>query len=128
MVTRVVVPARSKAHQSSRARNVPGHLTERCLLSIIGILTAFMTLVHGMVAVSTLPPVALRQDIEVYWTVAALGVWVPSICLFASILGVVIRGKGTMAMLILSPVASIGGYLFYTYVKIEPLLAQLAAN
>jgi len=126
MVTRVVVPTRSKGRHAAKAYHAPGHMTERCLLSIIGILAAFMTLVHGMLAVSALPPVTLKQDMEVYWTVAALGVWVPSICLFSSILGVVIRGRGSMAMLILSPVASIGAYAFYTYVAIEPFLMQLA--
>ncbi len=126
MSTRVVVPARAKAREANRARHVPGHMTERCLLSIIGILAAFMTLVHGMLAMSALPPVTVKQDFEVYWTVAALGIWVPAICLFASILGVMIRGRGTMAMLILSPVVSIGGYLFYTYVAIEPFLMRLA--
>lgn len=127
MVTRAVV-SRPKDRQMARAYHAPANLTERCLLSVIGILAAFMTLVHGMLTMSALPPLNVKQDIEVYWTIATLGIWVPAICLFCSILGVMIQGKATVAMLVLSPIISIGAYCLYTYVAIEPFLMQLAVG
>ncbi|HMM13552.1 MAG TPA: hypothetical protein PKA57_02925 [Parvibaculum sp.] len=126
MVMRSVVPMPAKPQMRSRSYRKPANMTERCLLSIIGVLAAFMTLVQGMLAVQALPPAIFHQSSEIYWVIAAFGVWLPSICLFASILGVVIPGWASMLMLIVSPVASIGGYLFYTYVPIEPLLRQVA--
>lgn len=125
MVSRSVVPMRAKPHMRSRSYQKPANMTERCMLSIIGVLAAFMMLVHGMLAVEALPPATLHQHMEIYWVIAALGVWVPSICLFGSIVGVVIPGWTSMFVLIVSPVASIGAYLFYTYVPIEPFLRQL---
>ncbi|MEN6543132.1 hypothetical protein [Parvibaculum sp.] len=101
-------------------------MTERCFLSVIGILAAFMALVHGMLAVQSLPPFAAEQDINVYWAVATLGVWIPAICLFCSILGVMIRGWTTMTMLVLSPVVSIGAYFLYSYILTNPSAVQFA--
>lgn len=124
MVTRSVVPMRAKPHM--RRGSAPEHMTERCMLSIIGVLAAFMMLVYGMLAVETLSPETLHRHVEIYWVVAALGVWVPSICLFCSIVGVVIPGWTSMFALIVSPIASIGSFLFYTYVPLEPLLRQVA--
>lgn len=124
MVTRSVVPLRAKPHM--RRHPAPAHMTERCMLSIIGVLAAFMMLVYGMLAVETLSPETLHLHTEIYWVVAALGVWVPSICLFCSIVGVVIPGWSSMLALIVSPIASIGSYFFYTYVPLEPFLRQLA--
>lgn len=126
MVSRSVVPLRTKPHMRSRSYQAPANMTERCMLAIIGVLAAFMTLVHGMLAVEALPPATLHQSMEVYWAVAALGVWLPAMCLFGSIVGVVIPGWTSMLVLVLSPIASIGGYVFYTYVPVEPFLQQLA--
>lgn len=125
MVTRAVV-VRPKDRQSARAYHAPAHMTERCFLSVIGVLAAFMALVHGMLAVQSLPPMTLKHDVDVYFSVAALGVWVPAICLFWSILGVMIRGRTTMAMLIMSPAASIGAYFLYNYILANPSVVQLA--
>ncbi len=108
------VAARMSARTSARRYESPANLSQRCLLCIVGVLAGFMTLVQGMIAVQALP-VTSADELAAYWVVAALGVWVPAIALFASIVGVMIRDKVAMSMLVLSPLASIGGYLFYTY-------------
>lgn len=108
------VAARMSAKTSARRYESPANLSQRCLLCIVGVLAGFMTLVQGMIAVQALP-VTSAEELTTYWLVAALGVWMPAIALFASIVGVMIRDKVAMAMLVLSPLASIGGYLFYTY-------------
>lgn len=106
-----VVRISAKTNARERA---PANLSQRCFLSIIGVLGGFMALVQGMIVVQRLP-VTTAEDITIYWTVAALGIWVPAICLVASIIGVMIRDRMAMGLLVLSPVASIGGYFFYTY-------------
>jgi hypothetical protein len=83
-------------------------------LCIVGVLSGFMALVQGMIAVQSLP-VTTGRELTAYWLVAAFGVWMPAIALFASIVGVMIRDKIAMTLLLLSPIASIGGYIFYTY-------------
>lgn len=125
MTTRGVVPLRVKPQMRSRSYQTPAHLSERCALSIIGVLAAFLMLVHGMLTVETLPPAVLHEQTLVYWITAALGIWVPAMCLFVSIVGVVIPGWASMFGLIFSPILSVGGYLLYTYLPLESLLRQL---
>lgn len=108
------VAARMSAKTSARRYESPANLSQRCLLCIVGVLAGFMTLVQGMIAVQALP-VTSAEELMTYWLVATLGVWVPAIALFASIVGVMIRDKVAMSMLVLSPLASVGGYFFYTY-------------
>lgn len=108
------VAARMSARTTARRYESPANLSQRCLLCIVGVLAGFMTLVQGMIAVQNLS-VTSAEELTTYWVVAALGVWVPAIALFASIVGVVIRDKMAMSMLVLSPLASIGGYVFYTF-------------
>ncbi|MGB3810422.1 MAG: hypothetical protein WA943_10010 [Parvibaculum sp.] len=108
------VAARMSARTMGRRYTSPENLSQRCLLCIVGVLASFMALVHGMIAVQGLS-VTTPQELSTYWLVAALGVWVPAIALFASIVGIVIRDKMAMSLLLLSPLASIGGYCLYTY-------------
>lgn len=108
------VAARMSARTSARRYESPANLSQRCLLCIVGVLGGFVALVQGMIAVQSLS-ITTAQELATYWVVAALGVWVPAIALFASIVGVMIRDKMAMPLLLLSPVASIGGYFFYTY-------------
>src|SRR3546814_18065114 len=85
-----------------RSYESPANLSQRCLLCIVGVLAGFMTLVQGMIAVQALP-VTSAEELTTYWLVAALGVWVPAIALFASIVGVMILDMVGIGMLVLSP-------------------------
>jgi hypothetical protein len=112
MVTPAVV--RGSAKQVSSDRRSPANMSQRCFLCIIGVLGGFTALVQGMIAVQGLV-ISSPESFTRYWVVAILGVWVPAIGLMASILGVMIRERFATLLLVLSPVASLGGYFFYTY-------------
>lgn len=98
----------------ARKYTAPANLSQRCLLCIVGVLGGFMALVQGMITVQGLL-VTNSQEMMTYWVISLLGIWLPAIAIFASIVGVMIRDKSAMALLILSPLASMGGYAFYTF-------------
>tara|TARA_R110000868_G_scaffold877_14_gene6624 strand:+ start:7507 stop:7848 length:342 start_codon:yes stop_codon:yes gene_type:complete len=108
------VAGRMTARSHARHYVAPANLSQRCLLCIVGVLGGFMALVQGMIAVQTMP-LTTGSEFTSYWMVAVLGIWVPAIAIFASIVGVMIRDKIAMTMLIASPLLSIGGFLLYTY-------------
>ncbi len=108
------VAGRMTARSHARHYVAPANLSQRCLLCIVGVLGGFMALVQGMIAVQTMP-LTTGSEFTPYWMVAVLGIWVPAIAIFASIVGVMIRDKIAMTMLIASPLLSIGGFLLYTY-------------
>lgn len=114
------VASRMSARTSTRRYESPANLSQRCLLCIVGVLSGFMALVQGMITVQSLP-VTTVDELTVYWLVAAFGIWGPAIALFASIVGVMIRDKVAMTLLLLSPIVSIGGYCFYTFSPIVNL-------
>lgn len=92
----------------------PANLSQRCLLCIVGVLGGFMALVQGMIIVQGLL-VTNSDEMIAYWVISLLGIWLPAIAIFASIVGVMIRDKSAMVLLVLSPLASMGGYAFYTF-------------
>ncbi len=112
MVTPAVV--RGSAKQVPSDRHLPANLSQRCFLCIIGVLGGFTALVQGMIAVQGML-ISSPETFTRYWVVAILGIWVPAVGLAASILGVMIRERAATLLLVLSPVASLGGYFFYTY-------------
>ena len=100
----------------------PANISERCALCIIGVLGGFVALVQGMVAAQALSAATLPGDVVTYFAIAVCGIWAPAIGIFGSIVGVMIRSVASMPMLILSPLASVGGYFFYTYFPISTLV------
>lgn len=112
MDTRIAGRMHARAH--ARHYVAPANLSQRCLLCIVGVLGGFMALVQGMIAVQSLT-ITTSDEFTAYWIVSALGIWVPAIAIFASIIGVMIRDKVAMALLILSPLVSMGGYALYTF-------------
>ncbi|MDO8421082.1 MAG: hypothetical protein Q7S99_02870 [Parvibaculum sp.] len=111
------VAGRMTARSHARHYVAPANLSQRCLLCIVGVLGGFMALVQGMVAVQTLP-LTTGGEFTTYWMVAVLGIWAPAIAIFASIVGVMIRDKIAMALLVASPVLSIGGFMLCTFGQI----------
>jgi len=105
---------RMVARSHAKKYQAPANLSQRCLLCIVGVLGGFMALVQGMIAVQALP-VNTASELATYWTVAMLGVWVPAIAIFSSIVGVVIRDKISMALLVMSPIATLAGFAIYTF-------------
>lgn len=108
------IAGRLTARSHARRYVAPANLSQRCLLCIVGVLGGFMALVQGMIAVQTLP-LTTGSEFTTYWMVAMLGIWAPAIAIFASIVGVMIRDKIAMTLLVVSPLLSIGGYVLYTY-------------
>lgn len=100
----------------------PANMSERCTLSIVGVLGGFVALVQGMVAAQALSAATLPGDVATYFAIAICGIWAPAIGIFGSIIGIMIRSPVSMPMLILSPLASAGGYIFYTYFPISALV------
>jgi hypothetical protein len=119
MGTRVAGRMTAKSH--ARRYVAPENLSQRCLLCIVGVLGGFMALVQGMIAVQTLP-ITTSSEFMTYWLVLSLGVWVPAMAIFASIIGVMIPDRFAMKLLILSPVASMGGFALYTFGPVAGLL------
>lgn len=112
MSTRVA--GRMTARSHARHYVAPANLSQRCLFCIVGVLGGFMALVQGMIAVQSLP-LTTGSEFTTYWMVAILGIWVPAIAIFGSIVGVMIRDKIAMTLLVASPLLSIGGFLLYTF-------------
>lgn len=119
MGTRVAGRMTAKSH--ARRYVAPADLSQRCLLCIVGVLGGFMALVQGMIAVQALP-ITSGAEFLTYWLVLSLGIWVPAVAIFASIVGVMIPDKFAMKLLIISPLASMGGYMLYTFGPISGLL------
>jgi len=92
----------------------PANLSQRCLLCIVGVLGGFMALIQGLITVQGLS-VTTSQELMTYWVISLVGIWLPAIAIFASIVGVMIRDKSAMVLLVLSPLVSIGGYVLYTF-------------
>lgn len=112
MDTRIAGRMHARAH--ARHYVAPANLSQRCLLCIVGVLGGFMALVQGMIVVQSLP-VTTSDEFTTYWIISALGIWLPAIAIFTSIIGVMIREKVAMALLILSPLVSMSGYALYTF-------------
>ncbi len=108
------IAGRMQARARTQRYVAPANLSQRCLLCIVGVLGGFMALVQGMIAVQSLL-VTTSGEFTTYWAVSALGVWLPAMAIFASIVGVMIRDKIAMVFLTLSPLASMGGYALYTF-------------
>ncbi len=102
------------ARSHAKKYHAPANLSQRCLLCIVGVLGGFIALVQGMITVQALH-VSTSAEIETYWTIAMLGIWVPAIAIFSSIVGVIIRDKIAMWMLVMSPIASLAGFALYTF-------------
>ncbi|MDO8287679.1 MAG: hypothetical protein Q7T44_00520 [Parvibaculum sp.] len=102
------------ARSHAKKYDAPANLSSRCLLCIVGVLGGFMALVQGMIAVQALE-VNTASELSIYWTVAMLGIWVPAIAIFGSIVGVVIRDKVAMLLLIASPIATLTGFALITF-------------
>lgn len=119
----MVTPAavRGRAKQATSDRRFQANMSQRCFLCIIGVLGGFTALVQGMLAVQSMV-VSTPEGFAHYWIVAILGIWVPSIGLVASILGIMIRDRAATLLLLLSPVASLGGYFLYTYGPVVELI------
>lgn len=108
------VAGRLTARSHAKHYVAPANLSQRCLLCIVGVLGGFLALVQGMITVQGLT-VSTSQEFMTYAAISALGVWLPAIAIFSSIVGVMIRDKIAMALLILSPLASMGGYALYAF-------------
>jgi len=94
-----------------------------CALSIVGLLVGLTALLQGLMAASFIPTAHLMTPGgDYYWLVVILGIWLPALGLMGSIIGLTIRNRWAVPVLLVAPLVSIIGYCLYSYAPLSQML------
>jgi len=118
MATRLTMQKSTKGESGARA-----DLSVMCALSIVGLLVGLVALLQGLMAAAFIPTATTSQPVgDYYYLVVILGIWLPAIGLMGSIIGLTLRNRWAMPVLLVSPLLSIIGYCLYSYAPLSSII------
>jgi len=118
MATRISMHKPAKAETGAC-----GDLSVMCALSIVGLLVGLVALLQGLMAASFIPAATPSQPVgDYYYLIVILGIWLPAVGLMGSIIGLTIRNRWAMPVLLVSPLLSIIGYCLYSYAPLASIV------
>ena len=113
-------------HKNAKAdtgKGACGDLSVMCGLSIVGLLVGLVALLQGLTTASFIPSASTSMPAgDYYWLVVILGIWLPALGLMGSIIGLTIRNRWAVPVLLVSPLVSIIGFCLYSYAPLSSIV------